>query len=73
MIAFTHFPLPAEENRNKVGQAHVADDSMLLDDENWSDSTLPKLTCPGEILTSAQAYMRYYMIFAALVSNKNDI
>jgi exosome complex component RRP4 len=60
MIAFTSFPQPAESSRSKLAQAHVADDNMLLDDENWSDSSLPRLTCPGETLTSAQAYMRYY-------------
>lgn len=61
MIAFTSFPTPLDNNSDGYESSrphpNVEDDALMdLDDEFETGGS--KLTCPGESLTSAQAYMR---------------
>jgi hypothetical protein len=59
MIAFTTFPAPSDNNYEGYGAArhHPGDDTLMDLDEEF-ESGASKLACPGESLTSAQAFMR---------------
>jgi exosome complex component RRP4 len=60
MISFTSFPARFEDTNFTQTRHHpdVEDDFMELDEHDF-DSPGSRLTCPGESLTSSQAYMRW--------------
>lgn len=55
MISFTSFPVRFEDTTRH--HPDVEDDLMELDEHDL-DSQGSRMTCPGESLTSSQAYMR---------------
>ncbi|KIM88208.1 hypothetical protein PILCRDRAFT_814112 [Piloderma croceum F 1598] len=62
MIAFVSFPVPSVNTEAYAVARHhldVEEDALMdLDDEVEASGSNLKLTCPGESLTSAQAFMR---------------
>ena len=60
MIAFTSFPAQFSQSSYDQTRHHpdAEDDLMELDTFEDFATQGTKLTCPGESLTSAQAYMR---------------
>lgn len=60
MIAFTSFPAQFTQSSYDQTRHHpdTEDDLMELDAFEDFATQGPKITCPGESLTSAQAYMR---------------
>ncbi|PPQ71891.1 hypothetical protein CVT24_006865 [Panaeolus cyanescens] len=64
MITFTPFPVNTSDNAYDAPRRHPdlydEDEDMQIDDVDEPSSTHgSKLTCPGETLTSSQAFMRY--------------
>lgn len=62
MISFTSFPAPFEDTDYTQTRHHpdVENDFMELELDGYDfDSPGTRLTCPGESLTSSQAYMRW--------------
>ena len=57
MISFISFPSYADYGQMNR-HASVNEDPMDLDDLEILEVKGSKLTCPGEYLTSSQAYMR---------------
>ncbi|PPQ69502.1 hypothetical protein CVT26_002848 [Gymnopilus dilepis] len=60
MISFASFPSKSHEITYEEARHHpnVKDDLMEFDDYEDFESSGSRLTCPGETLTSSQAYMR---------------
>ena len=59
MISFTSFPNHTElTNYGQIRRHPLNEDLMDLDDLENLEGKESKLTCPGEYLTSSQAYMR---------------
>jgi exosome complex component RRP4 len=60
MIAFLSFPLPSVNTEGYGVARHHPDveEDVLMDLEDDIEAGGSKLTCPGESLTSAQAFMR---------------
>ena len=60
MIVFTSFPQPLDHSpAYAAAKNHKdADDDALMDLDDDFGSSDSRLTCPGESLTSAQAFMR---------------
>lgn len=61
MISFTSFPVKLDNNDYSYTRHHPGiqdDDLMDLDADDLLGADGSRLTCPGESLTSSQAYMR---------------
>ena len=61
MISFTSFPVKLDSNDYGYTRHHAGiqdDDLMDLDVDDLLGTDGSRLTCPGELLTSSQAYMR---------------
>ena len=61
MISFASFPSKSHEITYEEARHHpnVKDDLMEFEDYEDFESSGSRLTCPGESLTSSQAYMRF--------------
>jgi len=60
MISFSSFPVVGEYRQNsRLDHPKDASDDVYMDlDEDYSQTDEPRLTWPGEMLTSSHDYMR---------------
>lgn len=60
MISFSSFPVVGEYRQNsRLDHPKDASDDVYMDlDEDYSQIDEPRLTWPGEMLTSSHDYMR---------------
>lgn len=62
MISFTSFPVQIDQGYGSSHLHPISEDISMDEDYDLLESRASRLTCPGESLTSSQAYMRYSSI-----------
>jgi exosome complex component RRP4 len=59
MLSFISFSRPTDSTYHQSTRHHPdVEDLMDVDDDDFTTGSEPRLTCPGETITSSQAFMR---------------